>query len=113
VVSVIIGILENKNTKHALKIFKIIRVISLIISVISMIVLIGPDRSSGGTEMTSALNNLTGGWSNTIMLSFLFSIPLNFVSMGLMVLLRKLTKSKIQREAEQKQKEFMKLIGKG
>jgi hypothetical protein len=77
-----------------------------------MIAAKGPDRVSGGTEMTAALNKLTGGWSNTILLGFVYCAALNIVSMGLRALARNLTKSKEQRESEQKTKKLMKLIGK-
>jgi hypothetical protein len=90
------GMLVKKDGKFSSVIDKIsiICTICVLISTISMIVTMGPSRSSDGTEMTAALNKLTGGWSDTIMLGVLYFVASGFVSMGvgagLAVILKKI-----------------------
>jgi hypothetical protein len=98
VFAVFSGTLKDKNTNNSLTMFRIIQIICVIISTIGMIAAIGPSRDSGGTEMTAALDKLTGGWSTTIVIGFIYCAALDLVSMGVRALARNLTKSKERRE---------------
>jgi hypothetical protein len=97
VFAAIVGI-KGKNDEESINVFIGIHVICVIASAICMIVIMGPNRSSDGTEMTVALNKLTGGWSDTIVVGFIFSPVLAAASAGVTALARKCTPTKEERE---------------
>ena len=90
------GKLKHKSTNNSSHIFLIMQVICVIISSMGMIVAMGPSRSSGGTEMTVALNKMTGGWAGTIILGFMYCCALNGISFGMSALVKNITKGNEQ-----------------
>ena len=107
VFAVIAGILKGKTSEKFGLLVKSVRITTAIcgiITIISLIILMGPDKSSGGTEMTSAMNKLTGGWSSGIILGFLIMGIFNLILEGVYSLAKHLSTSKQQREAEKEAK---------
>jgi uncharacterized BrkB/YihY/UPF0761 family membrane protein len=88
--TLVFAVICGKTGKYKEKIFVIFRTIFALTSMIGLIIAIGPSKSSSGTQMTAALNKLTGGWSDTILLGFLFGAALNITSMGVSALSKKL-----------------------
>jgi hypothetical protein len=88
VLTLVFAVICGKAGKDKEKIFVIFRTIFALTSMIGLIVAMGPNRSSSGTEMTVALNKITGGWSDTILVGLLFGGALNIASIGISAVTR-------------------------
>ena len=86
---IILSLLDKKTSKKAVLISKlsvVILIISVIASYVSLLLLFGPSKSTGGTQMTSAMNKLTGGWSEAIFGTFILWLLIGIVLIGLVAL---------------------------